>query len=155
MYRLLCKEEDITHGQRMLMDIIDKRKLMELCRQKGLSFSYTYQVGIGGKTPPSPMVYTLRDIVHPVLWYYKESESLPEIKEYPADTSDSWNYQDSIGFYNLQKEAETTSLKEWSLRHGFDYSTIWFIAAGKRPPSYYKIKAFRDIIYPADWFYCL
>lgn len=153
MYRLICRKKDITHGQRMLLNKIDKRKFMEFCRDTNLDFSYTYKIGIGGITPQSTMVYKLRDIIHPVLWYYKESETLPKLKKYKDITEEVWDYKQSLGFYTLEKEARKTTLKNWALSNGFSHSSMWFIANGKRPPSYAKIRDLRDIIYPADWFY--
>lgn len=153
MYRLICKEEDVTHGQRMLLNKIDKRKFMEFCRDTNLNFNYTYKIGIGGITPPSTTVYILRNIIHPVLWYYKESETIPQLKKYKNTTKEVWDYEKSLGFYILKKEAKKTTLKNWALSNGFSHSAMWFIVSGKRSPSYAKIKELRDIIYPADWFY--
>ncbi len=149
MYRLLCKEEDITRGQRFLMDVIDRRELAQLCRETGLSFNYTYQIGIGGQAPPVPLIYTLRRYVHPVLWFYTEQEREPELRSYKNLTKE-WEFRETIGFRELSSRS---SLRKWCTDHHLQYTSLWFIASGKRPPSYYKIKLMRELIYPGDWLY--
>lgn len=150
MYRLLCKEEEITRGQRKMLDIVDSRKMAALCRDYGLSFNFTYKIAIGGNIPPSRLIFTLRNLIHPALWFYTEQEKEPELRQYEP-TADTWNYRESIAFRQL---SEIADLKNWCIEHhNPHYTSLWLIATGKREPSYQKIKELRDIIYPADWFY--
>ena len=65
MYRLMCKEEDITHGQRFLLDLMDRRELAQFCRNHGLALVYLFNVGVGKNLPPAETIYRLRHVIHP------------------------------------------------------------------------------------------
>lgn len=150
MFKFLCDEKDITYGQRFLLDLLKERKFAAFCRDNDLKFEYTYMVAIGGNLPPVSLIYKLRRIIHPVLWFYTEQEQRPEEKEYPEDGAGGWDYTQSLGFRQFSR---IENLKSWSIENGFAYVSMWIIASGRRSPSYVKIRQLKDYIYPADWFF--
>lgn len=152
MYRLMCPETAITHGQRFLLNLLDKRQFASFCRENNLKFEYIFNVAVGKKIPPVPVIYALRHIIHPNSWFYLESENLP-LPEYTSDTGETWNYQTSKGFSALQNIVEDCGAREWAIQHSMDYTTLWLILTGRRTPSFPKIKFFRPYIEPSDWFY--
>lgn len=154
MYKLLCNEDEITYGQRKILDLVDARKIAKFCEERGLNFVYTYKVAIGRYFPPPKLIFALRNLINPVLWFYKENEELPPIKEYPQDNNtEDWDYTKSIGFKSFTQFFETQSIKKWSIQKGFDYCSMLLILSGKRAPSFVRIRAFKDFIPPSDWFF--
>lgn len=158
MFKLVCDEKDITYGQRYLLNLLEERKFSAFCRDNSLKFEYTYTIAIGGNLPQLPLIYKLRNIIHPVLWFYTEQEDKPEERLYkdyhPENTitndGEQWDYTQSIGFRKFQK---IENLKSWSIENGFSYVSMWIIATGRRNPSYAKIKQLKNFVYPSDWFF--
>lgn len=152
MYRLMCKEEDITHGQRFLLGLMDKRELAQFCRDHDFSLVFLFNVGIGKNLPPAETIYKLRHVIHPNSWFYKEGESVA-LSEYSQDTGDTWKYMESKGYRKLLSIVENKGDRNFAREHGFDYTSLWLILTGKRKPSYLKICSYKDHITPSDWFF--
>lgn len=152
MYRLMCSPEDITHGQRFILTMMDKRELAQLCRDKDFVLAYMFNVGIGKHLPPIPVIYKLKDIIHPNSWFYRESETL-ETPEYREDTGETWEYQKSKGYKKLASLVEPVGVRSWAKEHNIDHSSLWMILSGKRKPSFLKIRSLAPIVTPSDWFY--
>lgn len=154
MYRLVSKEENITHGQRHLLDLLDKRKLMGFCRERNLEFTYTFQIAVGTKLPPLPtFVYRNRDIIGIDEWFYKESEPVPLARSYiPYDPDEKWDYTTSMAFITFSK---IENLKQWCRDRSLisQYVSFTLITKKQIALSYNKIMALREYFRPSDWFY--
>ena len=148
----MCKEEDITHGQRFLLGLMDKRELAQFCRDHDFSLVFLFNVGIGKNLPPAETIYKLRHVIHPNSWFYKEGESVA-LSEYSQDTGDTWKYMESKGYRKLLDIVEVKGDRNFAREHGFDYTSLWLILTGKRKPSYLKICSYKDHITPSDWFF--
>ena len=148
----MCKEEDITHGQRFLLGLMDKRELAQFCRDHDFSLVFLFNVGIGKNLPPAETIYKLRHVIHPNSWFYKEGESVV-LSEYSQDTGDTWKYMESKGYRKLLSIVENKGDRNFAREHGFDYTSLWLILTGKRKPSYLKICSYKDHITPSDWFF--
>lgn len=152
MYRLMCKVEDITHGQRFLLNLMDRRELAQFCRDLDLSIVFLFNVGIGKNLPPAETIYKLRHIIHPNSWFFRESEALT-LHEYSEDTGETWNYTESKGYKDLLAIVEQKGDRNFAREYGFDYTSLWLILTGRRKPSFSKIRSYKDHVTPADWFY--
>ena len=148
----MCKEEDITHGQRFLLGLMDKRELAQFCRDHDFSLVFLFNVGIGKNLPPAETIYKLRHVIHPNSWFYKEGESVV-LSEYSQDTGDTWKYMESKGYRKLLDIVEVKGDRNFAREYGFDYTSLWLILTGKRKPSYLKICSYKDHITPSDWFF--
>lgn len=152
MYRLMCKEEDITHGQRFLLDLMDRRELAQFCREMDLPFVYAFNIAVGKNIPPVPFIYKLRSLVHPNSWFFRESEPLA-LPEYGQDTGETWEYMESKGYKKLLEIVEVKGDRSFAREYGFDYTSLWLILTGRRKPSFLKIRSYKDHVVPADWFF--
>lgn len=152
MYRLMCKDEDITHGQRFILNLMDSRQLAQFCRDFDLSFVYMFNVGVGKNIPPISTIYKLRHQVHPNSWFYKEGELLTT-PEYKADTGETWDFLQSKGYRQLVSIVESVGDRVWARENNFDYTSLWLILTGRRKPSFPKIRSYKNHVIPSDWFY--
>lgn len=152
MYRLICKEEDITHGQRFLLDLMDRRELAQFCRDHGLTLVYLFNVGVGKNLPPAETIYKLRHVIHPNSWFFREGEPLA-LPEYSQDTGERWAYLESRGYRELLSIVGRQGDRNFARDYGFDYTTLWLILTGRRKPSFSRIRSYKDHVVPSDWFY--
>lgn len=149
MYRLLCDEKDISYGQRYLLDLVDKRSLAKFCRDNNFDFLQCFRIAVGKVNPPVIFISQLTKFIHPVLWFYTESEPKPIMKEYKK-IRQPWDFKKSI---ICKKIAKIDNLKAWSDSHGITQTSFFLLAKGKRKPSFLKIKELREIFNPSDWFF--
>ena len=149
---MMCKEEDITHGQRYLLNLMDKRELAQFCRDHDFSLVYLFNVGIGKNLPPAETIYKLRHVIHPNNWFFREGEPVA-LSEYSQDTGDTWKYMESKGYKKILSIVEEKGDRNFAREHGFDYTSLWLILTGRRKPSFLKIRSYKDHVIPSDWFF--
>lgn len=154
MYRLQCQEEEITRGQRILLDCLDHRQLREFCRKHDLSFVYMFRIAVGGIPVSTAAIYALRNEIAPVLWFYRENERLPPSRSYKDAGAKKWDFSKSIGYNKFVDTVKPDALT-WCRKNGFaaEYRTYIMIHHGERAPSFSKMMQLKKIIYPADWFF--
>lgn len=104
MHKMYCKEEDITHGQRYLLTLMETRELTSFWKdfKDEYSFEYFFYAAIGKfKTPSYRFIFELREKINPVLWFFRESENVPEtaLKKGIVYFTDSINFKKLKSLY--------------------------------------------------------
>lgn len=141
--------DTISHGQRYLLDLIDKRKLLQFVNEYDLPHVYLFNVATGRVMVPCDVIFTLRNIIAPNQWFYDETEALPPSIPFKGKSGQLYNPDESIALTRLREES---NIRRWSTEHDLPYISIYNIISGKYKPTYPKIRQMRDII-PVDlWF---
>lgn len=148
--KLYCEEKDVSYGQQFFLDLLQKKLLFAFSKKHNLSYDFVHRV-VSGKAPPSnPLVFALRDVIHPILWFYTVAEDKPQLKHYEPDDLTQFDYKKSIAF---QKIREINFISTWAKNRGFNSSSFQKLYNGQMSPSVAKMKLLRNTIYPADWFF--
>jgi len=143
-------ELPLSYGQRKLLEQVDNRVLAELCRQRELTLSYTYRVATGKITPPNPLIWTLRDFIHPAQWFYDEGEKYSEIPFKPRKTHE-WAYDKTIAMLDLCKK-NTVEIRKLAQDMNIPYLTLYNVYHGRYAPSYKIVRQLKTAYSPELWF---
>jgi hypothetical protein len=151
MYLLHTDENEITHGQRFLLNLLEKRKFASFTEKFGVSFTYLYKVAIGVHKPPCEFIYRVRGTVNPGAWFFFETEPLPAVSYKPA-ASGTWTWDVSLGMKAL-REAAKDGISAWCGEQELPYYPVYALYQARNPPSFSKIMLLKQHIDPASWFY--
>ncbi|GHU84518.1 hypothetical protein FACS189473_2070 [Spirochaetia bacterium] len=147
----ICSET-ITHGQRYLLDLLDRHVFFAFADKMGLSRSYMHKVAAGKFKPPCRHIYTMRNVIYPALWFIEEHEPVPE-NPYKPTRKREWDWKTSQGMRRLQDLTADSGVRAWALKNGLDYYPVWMESDQSHELSYNKIIMLEDHIDPASWFF--
>ncbi|HBG35707.1 MAG TPA: hypothetical protein DDW88_01390 [Treponema sp.] len=142
-------KEPLSYGQRLLLNLVDERRLRSFCTEREIPFHYTYRVATGKQTPPPTLIWSLRDYIHPALWFYDEGEPY-EIIPFQVKRKEE-NPNKTIAMKDFREYA-FQDLKDLSKKHSIKFYTLYNIHIGKYVPSFLAIKQFMKLYKPELWF---
>jgi hypothetical protein len=166
-------EGPISHAQRRLITLIDKRKISEtLTGGWGVPrtcLGNIYRTALGTIPHSYGIIYGLRLNIAPVFWYYSEEEPLPRpiafTPKYPPfgkDAHDAVLRHETAALEIIREIKERRELSRFCALHGVKYYDV----AGcsfKNPkkdgpegyhqrPSYRMIRSLREAVHPDLWY---
>lgn len=160
MYRLFCAEDELSYGQRFLLDLIDSRSLVKWCKEHtdlvpnistDYFFTYSFKIATGRFPVVSiKFIYNLRSVINPADWFHTVKEPRPEaIPEKNMFFGDEYDYKSSVNFAILKS---LPVLKSWCMENGINYMNAWYILCKDRCVSYARILEMKHILKPENWF---
>lgn len=155
MHKLYVEENELSYGQKFLLDLIDRRKLSEFTRSElnsSIHFTYLFHLGTGQlKFAGTQDVYKMRHIVFPDNWFYKLSETKPAEIKLSAPT-EPYDVKKTVNFQKLQKMYDNKELYKFAKDHDFNYITFNHIIKGRYGVSSAVINKFKSYFKPYLWF---
>ncbi len=148
----MSKQEsiEISYAQEILMKILKEKKLRAFTTQHNLEYISFFKTVQGHTYPSNIVVWKLRKVIHPILWFYNTNEKLPILKEYAPDGLQEFNYIESIA---CEEMCKIDGIAKWAEDRSLSYSSVFNTYKKEAAPSFAKIKAWRDYFYPADWYF--
>ncbi len=154
MHRLYCKEEEITYGQKYLLDICDKRQLSQFWQQncmESFNFTYIFNIATGKQRSVSlAFINMLSKYVNPADWFYTVSETRPE--PLPEGTKLTDDIRKSKNVQKIKELYEKGELFNFCKEKEINYKALMHVLNGRNLISYPKIKEMKELFAPLDWF---
>ena len=165
MHKVITPENEITHGQKFLLDLMEQRKLAEFARSSDINrsmieprylFSCLFHIGVGQvKYPTLKLIYLLRRHINPAAWFYVLNEELPEFKVKLNSPEDNFCIEKTINWQKLSKMYQEKKLFNWCKEKNINYVPFSHLFNGHYGLSTLKIKQLKNYFDPAGWFiYC-
>lgn len=150
--KLFIAEEELSIAQAYLNSLADKRELKNYwnknLKNKGFNFFYLYNVMVG-KVPPSiDFIWSQREVINPVNWFYTTKERKPQAVQI-NDKPVRYSYYKSKNFLYI---ANLKNLYVWCTKHNLTYNTIWYLKKKKRKITFQRMKDLKDILPIRNWF---
>lgn len=150
--KLFVEEKDLTYAQQYLLKLADKKQLTYFwtinLEGKGFNVFYLYNVMVGENTPSIEFIWTLRNVINPILWFYKQSEKKPqpivitrEDKFYP--------YYESKNFISIEN---TKNFYTWCKKNNLNYNSTWLLKNKKRKITFRRMNELKNILPIKNWF---
>jgi hypothetical protein len=159
----------VSHAQRIFITLIEKRIFTGTLTEWGIKYpSHVYQIALGRITTTYGVVFVLRERISPELWYYDETEELPEPvkgKFRHQSTEEGLKNivsEETAAINRIGELIENRKLREFCSTHHVKYQDIWGCTKKRtkedgsygyhqRPP-YRIIRTLREEIHPALWY---
>jgi len=145
--------ENISWGQKYLLDLIQKRALAAFVRSElepNYHFTYLFHISINQiKIPPIKLINMLRHVISPGDWFYPASGPRPYKRHLEKKDFD---IKDSINYTRLYSMFSSRILYAWCKKNNLDYNIFNHVFNGHWALSPKKIKKLEPWFDPALWF---
>jgi len=142
----------MNYARKYFYSLIDRHMIAAFYRKHihpAFSVNILYNAVFGQrKFPPVRLMYRIRKEVDPSLWFYDETEPMPEKYDF-SDTPDLWDWKRSVNYHRLINEY---NLKEFCRQNGLVYTTVYSMLYSGKSITAQQIMKFRHVLRPAGWF---
>lgn len=150
--KLFVEEKELSLAQIYLNELADKRKLKNFWDNyldgKGFNTIYLYNVMVGRLPPSIDFIWTLREVINPVMWFYTAEDKKPVPVPIEAKPVKYAYFKNKNYLYILN----LNNLYLWCQKHNLTYNTIWYLKKKKRKVTFQKMKELRNILPIKNWF---
>lgn len=116
--------ERITYAQKMLIALIERRKLRQWCMDNALNHSAFYRIALGEAQPTYRTIASTSHLIAPIEWLFYTDEKLP----YAPKVVPQWNCKDTCAFVAKHKN----DYREVAKRYGTSEVAMYNLCVVRR-----------------------
>ena len=154
MHKLYVTEDQITYGQKYLLDLLNNRKLSEFWNKElsqKFTFPYVFNYAIGKQTPPSLVfINAMNKYVNPAEWFYTVKEEKPVAKNENQEYTD--DIRKSVNFVKLYKMYQDKTLWDFCKKNNLGYAGLYHSINQRSLITNKMILKLKEFFIPLDWF---
>lgn len=155
MHKLYVEPNELSYGQKFLLELIDKRALSNFTRTElnsSIHFTYLFHLGTGNlRFAGRQDIYKMRHVVFPDNWFYKLKEPKPKEIQLPEPV-EPYDVQKTVNFIKLKEMYDNHELYTFAKENNFSYITFNHIINGRYGVSSAVINKFKSHFEPYLWF---